>query len=238
MNNLSQITIAIAQSRQQIAKRLTYLSQAVIEAAQALADADKAGKKDARAALKAEQNRLLGTLANELTQAMADAKQYCADAQTIADAADADEVAASWDWHSGAEARRVRNALSYVIKCCKDETGLVIAYNRAEEKYTCAAPVAGKAPTPKSSKPKQSNGANAAPIAQGNAEGEQKPQGLQENEVRVERTEFTLETIAENREAVLLALAQAYGNKAAFLAAVKELQESAFCPADDVKKVG
>lgn len=135
--------------------------------------------------------------------------------------------AAKGDWGNKdcGQYRTINNALDYVRRCVQAETGLEIKIPRGGDTYQATVPAA-KAPTIKSKAP--ASPTSKAPL-QGNASGDDESGADPAfNDEPAELAPLIPAIAADNKQAWLIALAQAYGSKAEMLAAIKDLPDTLF----------
>lgn len=234
IQTLSDIVRQIISTRQALKKRLTELAAPVAAAIQAAdAAASKAEKAAARKAINSSHKAFLVALGQEATEAFNTAKQLAADAAAIADAAGDEEAAASWDWHKGPEGRKARNALGYMFKCIREDTGLELAFNEKTGAYIASVPAAKTDGKKKNSAPKVSADTDGRTVVANQAAANQaaadESASAADDAANGEKAAALLAAmIKTNREAVLLALASAYPDRDSLIEAVTMLPAGAF----------
>lgn len=230
---LSVIVRQIITTRQALKKRLTELAAPVAAAIQAADNADgKAEKAAARKAINQTHKAFLLALGSEATEAFNTAKQLAADAAAIADAAGEDETAAAWDWHKGSEGRKARNALNYMFKCIREDTGLDLSFDEKTGRYIASVAPA-KTDGKKNAAPKvsaETDGrtvvANQAAANQAAADETASAADDASNEAKAAALLDSM--IKTNREAVLLALAATYPDRDSMIEAVMMIPAGSF----------
>lgn len=224
------IARAIAENHKALNKRIDHLAKEAISAANARAN--KPNCPETAKALDVEVTKLHHTLAAELTAAFKTLRADCAAAQKQAADEGAADVAASWDWHAGSEARRYRNAVGYVVRCTAQKTGLVIKFDRASDSYTVsiATPKNTGTMTSTPKVPAEIDGAIVATHqAAENASVKQEAASASDDAANGEKAAALLAAmIKTNREAVLLALAATYPDRDSMIEAVTMLPVGAF----------
>lgn len=234
ITTLSDIVRQIITTRQALKKRLNELAApvaAAIEAAEKAAG--KTEKAAARRAINTSHKAFLIALGNEATAAYQAAKQLAADAAALAEEAGDETTAAAWDWHNGGEGRKARNALSYMFKCIREDTGLELAFNEKTGAYVASVPAAKTDGKKKNAAPKVSAETDGRTVAANQAA---------ENASAADETASAADDMANdtkaaallaamiktNREAVLLALAATYPDRDSMIEAIMMIPAGSF----------
>lgn len=234
IQTLSDIVRQIISTRQALKKRLNELAApvaAAIEAAEKAAG--KTEKAAARRAINTSHKAFLIALGNEATAAFLAAKQLAADAAAIAEEAGDEKTAAAWDWHNGGEGRKARNALGYMFKCIKDDTGLELSFDEKTGRYIASVPAVKTDGKKKNTAPKVSAETDGRTVAANQsaanqAAADEKASAADDASNEAKAAALLDSMIQTNREAVLLALASAYPDRDSMLEAVTMLPAGAF----------
>lgn len=211
-------------------------AEAVEHARAAVKAADKAGKVAARADAKKKEEILRAALsavqhkiAAEYQQAHAEARELCELAEKAAREAGDNAVADTWKWSSSAapNSKKYKNALFQLKAMVQDVSGLVLAYDKGDDKWS-AKPAPAKAPKTSTVKTPASAGAAPEPIAQGKADSQPATDADARQESSIDTAATIPMMVSANRQAYLLAIARTYASKSAMLAAIRDLPVDAF----------
>lgn len=238
ITTLAEIVRQIIMTRQALKKRLTELAAPVAAAIEAAEKA--AGKNEkaaARKAVNSSHKEFLVALGKEATEAFEAAKQLAADAASVAEENGEEEVAASWDWHKGCNGRKARNALIYMFRCIREDTGIDLSYDDKKNAYLATVPAArtvGK----KNAAPKVSPETDGRTIAANQAamiaSAADKAASMADDAANDSKAAgFLAALIASNPESVLLALASAYPDRESMIEAVMMMPVGAFAAKKD-----